>query len=180
MSPNVITNGGVDGGTTGWGFYPDNSGITVIVSGDTLLAEADGDTVLFAASVGDSALSIPELGTAGTENNAFFTYSGADALPVGTQFIASAHVHPGLSVTTGRAILFAKYFTSGYALVGMDSVGSNVGDLSVAWNPMEIFANVPAGTEITQVGVMYVSGGGTGVIYLDELKISSVGNKLLM
>jgi len=190
VAPNVITNGGVDGGTTGWGFYPDGGGITIIENGDTLLFSIDTTTVpditgadstvydtthiSFAASVGDSALSIPEHGATGTENNAYFTYAGDDALPVGTQFIASAHVHPGLSVTTGRAVLFAKYFTLGYNLVGMDSVGSAVGDLSVAWNPMEIFANVPAGTEITQVGVMYVSGGGTGVIYLDELKMSPV------
>ena len=54
----------------------------------------------------------------------------------------------------------------------MDSESVDVSALSMGWNPMEIFANVPAGAEIVQVGVMYVSGGGTGVIYADEVKMS--------
>ena len=190
IAPNVITNGGVDGGTTGWGFYPDNGGISVIETGDTLLFSIDTTTytdingadsvvydtthISFEASVGDSALAIPELAASAAENNAFFTYTGANALPVGTQFIATAHVHPGLSATTGSAVLFAKYFTAAYSFVGMDSKSVNVSDLSMGWNPMEIFANVPGGAEVVQVGVMYVSGAGTGVIYLDELTMSPV------
>ena len=177
VTPNVIPNGGVDGGTTGWGFYPGDGGISVIVSGDTLLAEAGGDTVLFAASVGDSALAIPELANSGAENNAYFEYTGDNAIAPGTQFIASAHVHPGLAATTGSAVLFAKYFGAGYSWIGMNSQSVDVSALSMGWNPMEIFANVPAGAVIVQVGVMYVSGGGTGVIYADEVKMSPiVGN----
>ena len=173
----MIPNGGVDGGTTGWGFYPGDGGISVIVSGDTLLAEAGGDTVLFAASVGDSALAIPELANSGAENNAYFEYTGDNAIAPGTQFIASAHVHPGLAATTGSAVLFAKYFGAGYSWIGMNSQSVDVSALNMGWNPMEIFANVPAGAVIVQVGVMYVSGGGTGVIYADEVKMSPiVGN----
>ena len=157
VTPNVIPNGGVDGGTTGWGFYPGDGGISVIVSGDTLLAEAGGDTVLFAASVGDSALAIPELANSGGENNAYFEYTGDNAIAPGTQFIASAHVHPGLAATTGSAVLFAKYFGAGYSWIGMNSQSVDVSALSMGWNPMEIFANVPAGAVIVQVGVMYVS-----------------------
>ena len=85
IGPNVIANGGVDGGTAGWSFYPDNHGITVATNGDTLLFSIDtttytnvtgGDSVVydtthisFAASVGDSALMIPHIGDA-VENNA--------------------------------------------------------------------------------------------------------------
>ena len=56
----------------------------------------------------------------------------------------------------------------------MDSKSIDVSALSMGWNPMEIFANVPEGAEVVQVGVMYVSGAGTGVIYLDELAMSPV------
>ena len=48
----------------------------------------------------------------------------------------------------------------------MDSESVDVSALSMGWNAMEIFANVPANAAIVQVGVMYVSGAGTGVIYL--------------
>ena len=44
-----------------------------------------------------------------------FEYTGANAIAGGTQFIATAHVHPGLAATTGSAVLFAKYFTASYS-----------------------------------------------------------------
>ena len=190
IAPNAITNGGAEDGTTGWGFYPGDGGSSIIVTGDTLLFSIDTTTytdisgadsvvydttlISFAASGGVNAVAIPELAASGAENNAYFEYTGANAIAGGTQFIATAHVHPGLSATTGSAVLFAKYFGTGYSWIGMDSESVDVSALSMGWNAMEIFANVPANAAIVQVGVMYVSGAGTGVIYLDELTMSPV------
>ena len=195
ISPNVITNGGVDGGTAGWSFWPENHGITVAVTGDTLLYETstsvvpdvngadstvyDTTLVTFAASVGDSAFMIPHIGE-GIENNAMFEYSGATAIAPGTQFYASAHVLVGSPTTTaasGTATLFAKYFGDGWSWIDWTNdavdVSSTVGSLN-SWTPMEIFGMVPAGATIVQVGVMYTGGADVSSIYVDELKMSPV------
>ena len=195
IGPNVITNGGVDGGTTGWGFHPDNHGITVAVTGNTLLFSIDTTTALdvsgvdstvydttnisFAASVGDSALMIPHIGDA-TENNAFFLYTGDNALSEGLQFYASAHVIVGSPTTTaasGTATLFAKYFGPNYAWISMDSkdlpVASTAGALN-SWTPLEVLCRVPAGATIVQVGVSYTGGADVSSIFVDELKMSPV------
>ncbi len=194
IAPNVITNGGVDGGTAGWSFYPDNHGITVATSGDTLLFSIDtttftnvsgGDSVVydtthisFAASVGDSALMIPHIGA--TENNAFFLYTGDNALAEGLQFYASAHVIVGSPTTTaasGTATLFAKYFAPGYAFLSSDTktipVTSTAASLN-SWTPLEVFGMVPAGATIVQVGVSYTGGADVSSIFVDELKMSPV------
>ena len=195
ITPNVITNGGVDGGTAGWGFYPDNGGISISVTGDTLLFSIDTsvvadvtgadstvyDTTLitFAASEGDSALMIPHAGD-GAENNAFFSYSGDTAIPAGTQFYASAHVLPGSPTTTastGHAILFAKYFDANWGMLSIQSdtlaVTSTTGSLN-SWTPLNIFGMVPEGVTTMQVGVMYVGGADVSSIFVDKLEMSPV------
>ena len=195
IGPNVIANGGVDGGTAGWSFYPDNHGITVATNGDTLLFSIDtttytnvtgGDSVVydtthisFAASVGDSALMIPHIGDA-VENNAFFLYTGDNALAEGLQFYASAHVIVGSPTTTaasGTATLFAKYFGPNYAFISSDTktlpVTSSAASLN-SWTPLEVFGRVPAGATIVQVGVSYTGGADVSSIFVDELKMSPV------
>ena len=195
IAPNVITNGGVEGGTTGWGFHPDNNGITVSMTGDTLLYETstsvvpdmngadstvyDTTTVLFTASDSVSALMIPHIGD-GVENNAYFEYTGDNAIAPGTQFYAAADVLVGNPTTTaasGTATLFAKYFGDGWSWIGMDSksidVTSTEGSLN-AWTSLETFAMVPAGATIVQVGVMYNGGADVSSIFVDEVKLSPV------
>ena len=179
ISPNVIANGGVDGGTAGWSFYPDNNGITVAVTGDTLLVTSDTTAIVFEASEGDSALMIPHIGD-GTENNAYFEYTGANALAVGTQFYISADVLVGSPTTTaasGTATLFAKYFGDGWSWIGMDyeevDVTSTEGSLN-SWTSVEVLAMVPAGATTVQVGVMYVGGVDVSSIYVDDLQMRPV------
>ena len=179
ISPNVIANGGVDGGTVGWSFYPDNNGITVAVTGDTLLVTSDTTAIVFEASEGDSALMIPHIGD-GTENNAYFEYTGANALAVGTQFYASADVLVGSPTTTaasGTATLFAKYFGDGWSWIGMDyeevDVTSTEGSLN-SWTSVEVLAMVPEGATTVQVGVMYVGGADVSSIYVDDLQMRPV------
>ena len=195
ITPNVITNGGVDGGTAGWGFYPDNNGISISVTGDTLLFSIDTSVVadvtgadstvydttliMFTASEGDSALMIPHVGD-GVENNAFFSYAGESAIPAGTQFYASAHVLPGSPATTsatGIAVLFAKYFDANWGMLSIQSdtldVTSTEGSLN-SWTPLNIFGMVPQGVTTMQVGVMYVGGADVSSIFVDKLEMSPV------
>ena len=122
---------------------------------------------------------IPHIGDA-IENNAFFLYTGDNALAEGLQFYASAHVIVGSPTTTaasGTATLFAKYFGPNYAFISSDTktlpVTSTAASLN-SWTPLEVFGRVPAGATIVQVGVSYTGGADVSSIFVDELKMSPV------
>ncbi|HIF28758.1 MAG TPA: hypothetical protein EYQ40_09605, partial [Candidatus Marinimicrobia bacterium] len=198
ISPNVITNGGVENGSTGWEFYPNADSVSVVSNGDTLLYETstsvvpdvngadstvyDTTAIFFAASAGENALAIHGGPATGTENNAFVSYSD---LAAGSQFYASAHVLTGHPADTyaadhdGLAVLFAKFFDSGWSMVHVDSdtldVTSTAG-ASNSWTQLDIFSTVPQGVAVVQVGVMYVqpTAADNGIIYVDELEMSPV------
>ena len=138
------------------------------------MVTSDTTAIVFEASEGDSALMIPHIGD-GTENNAYFEYTGDNALAVGTQFYASADVLVGSPTTTaasGTATVFAKYFGDGWSWIGMDieevDVTSTEGSLN-SWTSAEVLAMVPEGATTVQVGVMYVGGADVSSIYVDDL-----------
>ena len=177
VGPNALTNGGVESGTEGWGFYPDPaSNMDVVGTGETMF---NTDST-FTAFEGDSALKIWGLYTgAASENNAFFAYEGDNAIAPGTHFHLSAEFYTNsaddLSQGASKGVLFAKYFGPGYAWIGMQSVDF-VGAAPDEWHHKDLHCAVPQGTAIVQVGVMHVqpSNDDHGSFYVDDLQMMPV------
>ncbi|SUZ80013.1 uncharacterized protein METZ01_LOCUS32867 [marine metagenome] len=183
---NQMTNGGLESGTTGWGFWPDPMvNMAMIGTGETMF---NTDST-FTAFEGDSALKIWGLYAGGTnmENNAFILYTGNNAIAPGSQFVTSAEFYTNsaddLNQLDAYGVLYAKYFGDNYSWIGMETVNfqSSAPDL---WHHREVLCTVPDGATIIQVGVMHVQPSDTshGSFYVDDLQlrmVDSIGVDLL-
>jgi hypothetical protein len=109
LDTNLVTNGGLESGTTGWDFFPSPmTNMALMSTGDTLLppvvtstmdtTSAGVDTtlydtsaaVLFTAHAGTAALKVSGAGGNSTENSAYYSFADTDPIAPGTQFAISA------------------------------------------------------------------------------------------
>ena len=199
LDTNLVTNGGLESGTTGWDFFPSPmTNMALMSTGDTLLppvvtstmdtTSAGVDTtlydtsaaVLFTAHAGTAALKVSGAGGNSTENNAFYTFTETTSIAPGTQFAISAEfLHSSVdsfSTLGAHGTLFAKYFAPGWAFLGMESVDFQGSATADAWHHLDQLCTVPAGATVVQVGLMFTapdSSSTSGSFYADDLMLQA-------
>ena len=128
-----------------WDGYPHMNNMDIIIDGEDL----GFGTGVFSSIHGSAALKIWGLYDGeNTENNVFQSWHDS-TLPPGTQFEISTHIMSpdGDFIGDGNnyAILFAKYFTSDWGLLGMETSEQFNNQYAIAdeWYYLEAYCEVP-------------------------------------
>jgi flagellar hook assembly protein FlgD len=192
ISPNTLTQGNVDGGTSEWLL---SDSVAVVMTGDTLYYETTIETLTAADGTDSLAYDTTLVTFAASDlDKALQVWGGSAHLSVpspaaGSQFYASVHVLPGDAgysyADGGDAVFFANFKDASGTMIDVMhntdtlAVASTAG-VSNTWTPLNLFLTVPANAVTLEVGVKHMHATTTattladGSVFVDVMEMSPV------